>query len=331
MVQQLKLAGGFLLSLAIVAFGNFLQAADAIQAELDKEIREYQASVQDAKDLVRKILKTDSEQAQRAGDLNALTKVKAELEKFERTGTPPDSISSRPFDSRIHTARKKAERAFENAIREYTREGKIELALEVQNKLKQFQANGTMTSSGVSLFDGTTLKGWNGLPQYWSVENGAIVGTRPAAGSQAVTYLVTENVYGDFELEFDVLLTIDDTDSGIVFRGAVSDTNSYNVTGGHANLENGGWGNLSFQGSANGKIKTLQKGNQNAAAKHLRKAGYNHIKVRCVGKDVKIQLNGQTIVSERIPELEDRGVVGFQLWKISPSQVRFKDIRLTEL
>ncbi len=52
----------------------------------------------------------------------------------------------------------------------------------------------------VALFDGTTLKGWVGDPTGYAVENGTIVSqTKP-------TTLLTEGVYGDFELRLEFKL-----------------------------------------------------------------------------------------------------------------------------
>ena len=69
-----------------------------------------------------------------------------------------------------------------------------------------------------SIFDGTTLKGWDGDPKFWRVEEGAIVGQTTAENK------LTENTFviwrggepGDFELK--VEYRIDATNSGIQIR-----------------------------------------------------------------------------------------------------------------
>ena len=54
----------------------------------------------------------------------------------------------------------------------------------------------------VSLFDGKTLNGWSkkGGGATYAVVDGTIVGT---TGSGANTFLCTEQLFGDFELEFE--------------------------------------------------------------------------------------------------------------------------------
>jgi len=70
----------------------------------------------------------------------------------------------------------------------------------------------------VSLFDGMTLDGWiqkNGTASY-RVDDGTIVG-KTAKGSPN-SFLCTEQEYGDFELEFEVLLLNNELNSGVQIR-----------------------------------------------------------------------------------------------------------------
>jgi hypothetical protein len=69
-----------------------------------------------------------------------------------------------------------------------------------------------------SIFDGTTMKGWDGDPKFWRVETGAIVGETTAANK------LTENTFviwrggepADFELKLEY--RINATNSGIQIR-----------------------------------------------------------------------------------------------------------------
>jgi hypothetical protein len=79
----------------------------------------------------------------------------------------------------------------------------------------------------VSLFDGSTLKGWNVLGNAnWSVVDGAIQAT---SGNG---YLVTPMPYGDFQITLEFWVT-DDANSGVFIRGAdpsmVTPNNAYEV------------------------------------------------------------------------------------------------------
>ena len=68
------------------------------------------------------------------------------------------------------------------------------------------------------IFDGTTLKGWDGDPKFWRAEAGAIVGQSTAENA------VTQNTFiiwrsgepADFELK--VEFRINSTNSGVQYR-----------------------------------------------------------------------------------------------------------------
>ncbi len=62
--------------------------------------------------------------------------------------------------------------------------------------------------TAVKLFDGSTLKGWQGLTgEYWSVENNVIVGKNDRV-VPASTYLSTERSYRNFRLLMEVKQTL---------------------------------------------------------------------------------------------------------------------------
>jgi hypothetical protein len=57
----------------------------------------------------------------------------------------------------------------------------------------------------VSLFDGVTLKGWDGNPKFWRVEDGAIVGESTPQNPSGNSYLVYRDVQAkDFTLKFEI-------------------------------------------------------------------------------------------------------------------------------
>jgi hypothetical protein len=82
-----------------------------------------------------------------------------------------------------------------------------------------------------SMFDGRTLNGWNGNPEVWSVENGAITATSTAERRVGSTHLIwTGGEPADFELKLDVKLE-GDIHSGIAYRSFV-DANRVNAVAG---------------------------------------------------------------------------------------------------
>ena len=70
----------------------------------------------------------------------------------------------------------------------------------------------------VSLFDGVSLKGWDGNPKFWRVEDGAIVGESTPANPSGNSYIAYRNLEAkDFTLKFEI--KIEGTGgSGIQYR-----------------------------------------------------------------------------------------------------------------
>jgi hypothetical protein len=57
----------------------------------------------------------------------------------------------------------------------------------------------------VPLFDGVSLKGWDGNPKFWRVENGAIVGESTPANPSGNSYIVYRGLEAkDFTLKFEI-------------------------------------------------------------------------------------------------------------------------------
>lgn len=57
----------------------------------------------------------------------------------------------------------------------------------------------------ISLFDGVSLKGWDGNPKFWRAEGGAIVGESTVANPSGNTYIAYRDVVAkDFTLKFEI-------------------------------------------------------------------------------------------------------------------------------
>jgi len=77
-----------------------------------------------------------------------------------------------------------------------------------------------------SLFDGTTLKGWDGDTNYWRVENGAIVVESTCEKPTGTIYLVWQGgEAADFELKFEMRGDGAAVNSGLQYRGAIQTPN----------------------------------------------------------------------------------------------------------
>jgi hypothetical protein len=70
----------------------------------------------------------------------------------------------------------------------------------------------------ISLFDGETLKGWDGNPKFWRVEGGAIVGESTPQNPSGNSYLIYRGVQAhDFTLKFEIKVE-GDGGSGFQYR-----------------------------------------------------------------------------------------------------------------
>lgn len=70
----------------------------------------------------------------------------------------------------------------------------------------------------VSLFDGVSLKGWDGNPKFWRVEDGAIVGESTPTNPSGNSYIVYRDLVSkDFTLKFEIKVE-GDGGSGLQYR-----------------------------------------------------------------------------------------------------------------
>ncbi|GBL24940.1 hypothetical protein EMGBS6_17250 [Opitutia bacterium] len=88
------------------------------------------------------------------------------------------------------------------------------------------------------LFDGKTLKGWNGDPKYWRCEGGAIVGEiTPETIVKRNTFIIWEgSLPGDFELKAEYRIS-DAGNSGINYRSAYVEGLPFALTGPQADID----------------------------------------------------------------------------------------------
>ena len=190
----------------------------------------------------------------------------------------------------------------------------------------------------VVFFNGKDLTGWQGLEKYWSVKDGALVGSTAPDGLRFNTFLCSRQQFGDFELSFRVRLSGPAANSGVQVRSAVFDQEHFAVKGPQCDMGQQYWGSLygeHFGGEpdANG----LDKGGMMQAAapelvrKTLKEGDFNDYAIRCVGKRVTITLNGQTTVDGEFPTIPDRGIVAFQIHGGPAMEVVFKDIQFKDL
>ena len=204
-------------------------------------------------------------------------------------------------------------------------------------------------ATGVPIFNGTSLEGWEGRPEFWRVEDGAIVGETTAANpTEANTFLIwRQGLVDDFDLTLRYRLT--GGNSGIQYRSR--DLGDFVVGGYQADFEAGakysgilyeerGRGILCQRGeritiAADG---TKRVGDPIGATAELQKAitpgDWNHYRIVARGPKLQHFINGQ-MMSETLDEQADKralqGILALQVHAGPPMKVEFKDIRLKRL
>ena len=74
----------------------------------------------------------------------------------------------------------------------------------------------------ISIFDGTSLKNWEGNPEVWRLENGAIIGTSTADKPSGTTYIIWKGGEPkNFELKAEMKLEGAGLNSGIQYRSTI--------------------------------------------------------------------------------------------------------------
>jgi hypothetical protein len=183
---------------------------------------------------------------------------------------------------------------------------------------------------GASIFDGKTLKGWEGDTRIFRVESGAIVGGTLESKIVRNEFLCSTKPYGDFELRLKVkLLGGDGANAGIQFRTARI-PNHHEVSGYQADMGTGWWGAL-YDESRRNKVLA---GPDQARMKEVVKAGdWNDYVIRAEGRRIRLSLNGVQTVDYLEPDagIDAAGLICVQIHGGPPSEAWYKDISIAEL
>ena len=187
----------------------------------------------------------------------------------------------------------------------------------------------------VDLFNGENLDGWtqrNGTASY-RVEGDSIVG-RTQEGSPN-SFLCTDQLYGDFELMFEV--KVDDAlNSGVQIRSQTAGgTPGGRVNGPQVEIAvNGSAGYI--YGEAAGGWMTPDNDRENHT--HFRNGEWNAYHVVAYGATIEVWLNGNLVSDLTHPEKFEthrEGFIGLQVHSIAkgsgPYEVRWRNLKLRDL
>src|SRR5262249_2927306 len=180
-----------------------------------------------------------------------------------------------------------------------------------------------------TFFNGKGLDGWEGLREYWSVRDGAIVGKVPAEGLGFRTFLCSRRKYKDFELSVQVRITDGKGNSGVQFRSRIVGAGKCAVAGPQGNMGLPFWGGLYGERDP-GRWLRLPK--QSVVRGVVKRAEFNDYVLKCVGNRVTIKINGTTTLDDHFPEIPEEGIIAWQLRGDYPGmEVTFRNIQFKDL
>jgi hypothetical protein len=201
-----------------------------------------------------------------------------------------------------------------------------------------------------SIFDGKSLKGWDGDPAFWRVENEAIIGESSAEKPlKANTFLIwRDGQPKDFELKLE--FRINSTNSGVQYRSVeLPEVGKWVLKGYQADIdfqntytgqlyEERGRGFLAMRG----QMTRLQEGKKQVVAnlsgddlKSLIKVNdWNQLHIIARGNALTHVLNGRLMAAAIDDDAANRamgGLIGFQLHQGPPMKVEYRNIWLKGL
>jgi hypothetical protein len=172
----------------------------------------------------------------------------------------------------------------------------------------------------VQIFDGKTLAGWKQLggAADYKVVDGAIVGSsRPGVPN---SFLVTEQDYGDFILDFDVCQEVGPTNSGVQFRSlSTPDFENGRVHGYQADIDPSErqWSGGIYEEAQRGWLYT---GEMNPPAKALYQFGeWNHYRIEAIGPRLRVWINDAP-AADVLDDAVARGFFGLQVHSINNAE-----------
>ena len=184
------------------------------------------------------------------------------------------------------------------------------------------------------IFDGKTLKGWEGNQKMFRIEDGAIVAGTLKEKIPHNEFLCTEKKYKNFELRLQAKLVGEGKNAGIQFRSKrIPD--HHEVIGFQADIglmrgtENI-WGALYDESR---RRKFLAVGEQAKLKETVKLDDWNNFVIRCEGPHITIRVNDLLVVdyTEKDKEIADSGIIGLQIHGGPPAEASYRNIRIQEL
>jgi hypothetical protein len=199
----------------------------------------------------------------------------------------------------------------------------------------------------VDLFNGRDLAGWEGLPGWWSVKDGALTAeSTPERPCPRAHYLFWRGGEpGDFELIAEYRLR--GGNSGIQFRSR--EIADFDLRGYQADCEAGDqWtgclfeharGGVAMRGedvtiAADGTRTVKPLGDPATLLKAVHKDGWNEYRIIARGPEITLAINGVTMcraADRQAGAAAAKGVIALQMHPGPPMKIEFRKVRLKSL
>ncbi|MCH7905272.1 MAG: DUF1080 domain-containing protein [Armatimonadetes bacterium] len=184
------------------------------------------------------------------------------------------------------------------------------------------------------LFDGKTLDGWTrrGGEANYRVENGVLVGSTVPNTSN--TFLCTEKIYGDFELEFEVKVHTE-LNSGVQIRSnSVLGYQNGRVHGYQVEIDPSerAYSGGVYDESRRGWLQDLS--DNEAGRNAFRNGEWNQFRVVAVGDHIQVWVNGVS-TADLHDDMTRHGFIGLQVHGVGSREdaleVRWRNIRIKDM
>lgn len=168
---------------------------------------------------------------------------------------------------------------------------------------------------------------WEGEKTLWAIQGTTIIGNTGAKGITKNTFLCSKTAYRDFELRFQVRLKGGSGNSGVQIRSRREDLPGFIIKGPQCDIGQQFWGSL--YGERFGGM--MQAAPPDRVKQALKPKDFNDYAIRCVGKQVKITLNGTVMVEGTFAKMPDSGMIAWQLHAGPPMEVTYRNIQFTAI
>ena len=208
-------------------------------------------------------------------------------------------------------------------------------------------------SGFVAIFDGKTLAGWEGDPQYWRVENGALVGeVTPTNLLKVNSFIVWRGgETRDFELKVEYRVSAKGN-SGINYRSAMATNYSPWAMRGYQadidganqytgqNYEEKGRTFLALRGQVTrlveGQLPEIisSLGTTNELLSVIKNDDWNEYHLIASGNTMTHILNGRVmsvVIDEDAANRKSAGMIGVQVHVGPPMKIEYRNFRLKKL